>query len=493
MLDTVDGRTAFPTPTASGKDAGRVGALATCAGALAVGAAAAALVVVDPVVGQILSVDDLGVPWSRTLLFPLTACATALIAATLLVLVCRGVLFRERVRINVAIVVLFAVIPGFHYGPIHPSGFGLIFSALVLLALILVEHWPVRRDGFALFTIGLMIVFTFTSIISGRLAALVSVHTVLTKFVLVLVICGLVIDRRTQQWTLKFVLVLSVASAVVAGASLVLYVTTGYEMTYDDLMEVKNTPFGQMMRTTAFFSTTQGLAHCLILSTCLALFMPGALWLRAAMVGVMGIGIFTTFSAGAYGAMAVGLGLAPFIAYPRYTLHILAGMAAVGVLTYVTGLVSLVMQQILLPLGAGNAEERLEFIHAGLQAIGREPWLGYGVKNIGRIMDTAVHNAYVQMTADIGVIGGSAFVAFMLYLVVMIWLKQKNASDPHEKAWCKGLFLGMIVMSYHFMSEPFYDNTFSWLFMGLTLAAISLPGPERTSPQVTVSERNVYV
>lgn len=472
----------------------RLGALlVACAAGPVLGLGVALLVAFDPTVGQYLSVDDLGVPASRSFLFPMTLGVTALIAVAGLVMGCRGFLFRERVRINIGIVVLFAMIPGFHYGPIHPSGFGLIFSALILLALILVEHWPVRRDGPALALIGLMTVFVFTSIISGRLSALISVHTVLTKFVLVLVICGLTQNRRVLHWTLKLVVGFSAVSAVVAIASIVLYLTTGYELTYDDLMEVKNTPFGQMMRTTAFFSTTQGLAHALILSTCLALFMPIALWLRALLVGIMGLGIFTTFSAGAYGAMAVGLVLAPFIAFPRHTLHILAGMVSVGLLAYASGLVSLVMQQILLPLGAGNAEERLEFIDAGLQAIGREPLLGYGVKNIGRILDTAVHNAYVQMTADIGVIGGGAFIMFVVYLLVRAGLTQKYALTADAKAWSKGLFLGMMVMSYHFISEPFYDNTFSWLFMGLTLADITLRSSSGDRQPLLLLKRGAHV
>ena len=467
--------------------------LLACLAAPVLGLGAALLVAIDPTVGQFLSVDDLGFSVSRTLLFPMTAGATLLIAAAMLAMACHGVLFRERIRINILIVVLFAMIPGFHYGPIHPSGFGLIFSALILLALILIEHWPVRRDAVALALIGVMTVFVFTSIISGRLSALISIHTVLTKFVLVLVVCGLIQNRSVLHWTLKLVVTFSAVSAVVAVGSIILYVTTGYELTYDDLMEVKNTPFGQMMRATAFFSTTQGLAHALILSTCLALFMPISIRARMLLVGLMGVGIFTTFSAGAYGAMAVGFALAPFIAYPRHSLHILTGMTTVGVLAYVSGLVSLVMQQILLPLGAGNAEERLEFIDAGLQAIGREPVLGYGVKNIGRILDTAVHNAYVQMTADIGVVGGCAFIMFIIYLIVRIGLTQRYATSVEDKAWSKGLFLGMIVMAYHFISEPFYDNTFSWLLMGLTLADITLRSSANGAKFGLPAKRSAYV
>ena len=58
------------------------------------------------------------------------------------------------------------------------------------------------------------------------------------------------------------------------------------------------------------------------------------------------------------------------------------------------------------PLGAQGTQDRVEYIRVGLGVIQEHPLLGIGFRNIGRVLHTPIHNAFLQMSAEIGVPAG---------------------------------------------------------------------------------------
>ena len=450
---------------------------------LVLGLAVALLVTADPLLLAGPLDDMVDFPLSRMIPYGPSFALAALMVLGTIAISQRATVFRYRYRVFAGLLILFAAVPGIHYGPLHPSGFALLFVLMLLFPMLLVEHRPLPLDPVVVVLIGVMTIFIFTATVEGRLQSLFLSYTLLTKFVLILLMPILLVERGDLEWALAIFIGLAVASSFVALISLVLNNYTGYELNFADIIEYKNTAFGHLMRTTAFFSTPQGLAHTLMLAISLTLFWPWPLWLRAGIVAILLVGIGTTFSAGALVTSGIILVAAPFLFSPAHSLHIVTAYLAITVAAYISGLINWVLDVVLLPLGAGNGEERFEFAQAGLEALERAPLLGHGVKSIGRVLDTAVHNAYLQMAADIGLIGGAAFALLLIYVMLRALGPALSWDGFH---WNKGLFVGAAGICWHLISEPFYDNAPTWLFLGLVLSGTFI---YRKSQRQVVYER----
>ncbi len=103
---------------------------------------------------------------------------------------------------------------------------------------------------------------------------------------------------------------------------------------------------------------------------------------------------------------------------------------------------------------------------------------GIGLKQIGRSLPTVIHNAYVQLTAELGNFAGVLFTGLVLSLAIGARHAAYRRTAGSQQMVMKGLFLGMIALAVHFCSEPFYDNYLSWAFLGIVAGAIAgLPRP----------------
>ncbi len=92
-----------------------------------------------------------------------------------------------------------------------------------------------------------------------------------------------------------------------------------------------------------------------------------------------------------------------------------------------------------------TAIERKALWGEAMRMISKNPWLGLGVNTYARnepffkapgmaIDDQYAHNGYLQMTAEIGVLGVSAFVLCVFYILGGLFRRSRERKDPYFKA-----------------------------------------------------------
>ncbi|MGB0661517.1 MAG: hypothetical protein ACPGNV_15235 [Mangrovicoccus sp.] len=423
-------------------------------------------------------------------LWPLTALVLVLILCATLLWGGSDWIHRNRQELLLYFVTVAPFFAGLNLGPIDPSDPAFLVAFLSVIIILSVERWPVRFEPIVFICCALIIIFTFTSIFGGRMTAIMRLHTIITKVLLVFIVCQLIRSDNDIAKFVKGFLVCGVLSALLAVGSEAVFMVTGIPFTFDDSEDFhyKYTPFGKMLRATGFMATTQGLAHVMVIGCALALTAPMSLIMRGVLVGMMGIGCFTTFSAGSYVSIGVVFMVAPFIMFRRHWVLLITAYTGAGVLLFFTGLWKILLNDIMIPLGLRNFLERMEFIRRGLRGAENWPWTGNGVGNIGRHLETAVHNAYFQSVVDIGVIGGLVFLAMVLYLLVRNLMLIGDHSHPGSR-WAPSMTLVMVGIFVHLLLEPFFNNTVTWLLYGVATANLIILRATPNSKAVAVPER----
>ncbi len=414
-----------------------------------------------------------------TLVYPWTLTAVALVALGFAASRAHRVVFAHRYAVAVVAIIAACALTGLNIGPIDPVDLVLVLAFGFWAISSMVEMRPVQTPRVVLLLLSVIALASVASMINGRFSTILSLHTVFGKLVMLFVLTNFIASHWQQRLAVRAFIAVSAATAVLAIASEVVYLSTGYPITFDDNPggRFKDTPLGEMLRASVFMTSSQTMAHMLILAMCLALFEPMRRRTRLALLAVMTAGVLCTFSFGAYLAMFMMYVLSLFVRRPQKTpSYLVFGLLIFGAL-YVSGLGEKLKTEVFEPIGLRNAMERVEYMRIGMHAVEHHPYLGVGLGNGSRVLHTPVHNAYIQSAVDIGIPAAAALVLLMGYLAVRCATAMGRTTDPERRARCKGPLLGMIVMGIHFMSEPFYNNIVSWVFMGVVAASICVLDP----------------
>ncbi len=407
-------------------------------------------------------------------LWPVTLAALSVFAVLTWLFGKSRAIYRYRREIILYGVIAAPFFSGLNLGPIDPSDPAFLASFIAIVVMLCIERREVRLEPVVFTCSMIIVIFCFTSILGGRISTILQLHTIITKVLLVFIVVNLIRTDTDMTRLIRAFLIISGVTALVAVGSEVVFLLTGLPLTFDDAVDFhyKHTPFGEMLRATGFMTSTQGLAHAMVIATALTLAVPMRPVLKLTLLGLFALGAFSTFSAGSYLAIGVVYLSAPFVLLSRYWLPVLAGYAGIGVGLFATGLMQTVLDKVLIPLGLRNFMERMEFIRRGIRGAENWPWTGNGIGNIGRHLETSIHNAYVQGVVDIGVIGGACFIAIILYLPVRNWLLRQRPERPSGRPWARAMTLTMIGVSVHLLLEPFFNNTITWLIIGAATANI---------------------
>ncbi|UUX94807.1 O-antigen ligase [Aquabacterium sp. J223] len=229
-----------------------------------------------------------------------------------------------------------------------------------------------------------------------------------------------------------------------------------------------------MIRATAFHPTAQNLSHYLLIATSLLMLGPFSNRLRIVGGTLMGAGMFFTFTGNGLVVMSVLLLVTPIMLRPRLTIHYVAFLLLVGLIAYQTGVAEWVYEKYLLPISGKSAEDRIGLLQVGLEVMERHPFIGIGLNNFGRLSPQPVHNAYLQLATEIGLLPAALLCLILLGIFVrlVIGLRQTPPSDATKAG--KGILLGLMGLALHFMFEPFINSLVSWSIIGLAEAAALL-------------------
>lgn len=389
--------------------------------------------------------------------------------------------FRRRYDLVVVGVFVAGSITGINVGPFDAFEISFVFLAGFWLCSALIEHRRLSAPRAAIALLALLALCTFASVINGRATSFFGLHTLMSKYALVLMLADLITTHAQLQRALTALVIAAVIAAVVAIATSVLYRFTGIEITFDDLAEFhyKDTPIGRMLRATAFRASPQSLGHMLVLGLSVLLLMPMRLSWRVIGAGLLLAGAVSTWSTGTILAAGAVFTLFWFFDRPGNTLLYLTLAAGAGVVVFATGFHDVLLEKFFVPVGQSGMEDRIGYIQVAADAIERHPYLGVGLKNFSRMLELPVHNAYLQMAAEMGIFCGVVFVCLIVYATHRALRGLLATPDPGRRRWLKGVVLGMIGLSIHFLVEPLYSDVLSWSFIGIAICAGALRPADR--------------
>ncbi len=303
-------------------------------------------------------------------------------------------------------------------------------------------------------------------------------------------IAFLLVDLCRSQRLLEFahqtMIWAAVFSALVGIAQFILALTGTYYFTLivPPVSAFKPTPFGFMMRASAFAITAQHFSSFLIYA------LPVVLWRfslsrrlgEAVAVAAIFAGIIVSMNFGAIFAAMLVFAIFPFLRWPRLSIHL--GLIILGLvsLAYFTGVLQLVYDLSFGDAGvAKGVDQRKTLFELGLEQIARHPLIGTGVRGFGDVdgnfWNRPVHNLFAQAMTELGPLAVAIFVAIFFYLSLELGRLVARGGAAARFAGIQllmlmaGLLLGM--------SEPNLDQSNFWIMLALCQATVLIFRPAR--------------
>jgi len=137
----------------------------------------------------------------------------------------------------------------------------------------------------------------------------------------------------------------------------------------------------------------------------------------------------------------------------------------------------------------GSAYVRITLAQTALAVIKDHPWVGVGLNNYSVVVpkygaplfghSPLVHNAFLLIAAETGVVGLIPFLGFLAVLLIQTWRIIKSA--PNDTVWVAGvgLFSAFVALALHSMTDYALLGslvfTQFWLLAGLSAALIRPP------------------
>jgi putative inorganic carbon (HCO3(-)) transporter len=211
-------------------------------------------------------------------------------------------------------------------------------------------------------------------------------------------------------------------------------------------------------------------------------------WLAIAVLGLGGVALIFTFSRGGWMAATLAVTLICLFGYRRCGFSLRAPIA----LTLILGLLCLPFQNVisarLLEDDKGSAESRIPLMKLALRIFEDNPVLGVGANNFTVVMDRyltsdfregwlfAVHNKYLLILAETGIVGLLAFLAFLLDALRKGWQCWVHR-DPLLSSLALGFTAGIAAHMLHMTVDVFRGRPTQqllWLVAGLLTAMLNI-------------------
>lgn len=417
-------------------------------------------------------------PWLRGEAPPLITLVVALLVVVVLALgtVLRGWLPRPELALITLLFVATQLV-GFSIGNVEPLKICLLVVAGCWLFDALANDRALRLYPPFLMMWLVILAFAFASSLNGLLSSLIAQYTIAAKFLMFFIVANLIRTPGQLVFTVRLLVGLGMASAVLALVQEALFYFLNIALTLDDNASkfwFKETPIGWMIRATALHSTSQNLSHFLLIAFALLLLGPFSASLRTAGLTLIALAIFFTFSGNALVVLAFVVFMAPIVRRPRIVLQYVGTLLLGALVAYQTGALGWAYNAYLLPLSEKSAEDRVGLLQLGFDVVERHPLIGIGLNNFGRLSPQPVHNAYMQMTTEIGVVPGVLLCLILLLILCRLLIGTAATPVGRVRQAGQGVLLGFMALAVHFLFEPFINSLVSWSIIGLAEAAALL-------------------
>jgi O-antigen ligase len=201
-----------------------------------------------------------------------------------------------------------------------------------------------------------------------------------------------------------------------------------------------------------------------------AYFVMAALFVGANMV---------TFSRGGFLGLIACLGILAWKLGRKYRLNVAIGSIIVGGIAIVAapGNYGLRMLSIFIPgLDAvGSSDQRWELLMRSLLVSARNPW-GIGIGNfpIVGIRNLQSHNAFTQVSAELGILGLAAYLVFIISPYRKLSAIERTLFDADDHSWYYYLAIGLQASIVGYLVSSFFASVaYNWFVYYLIAYAVA--------------------
>jgi len=211
-------------------------------------------------------------------------------------------------------------------------------------------------------------------------------------------------------------------------------------------------------------------------------------WLALAVLGMGGVALIFTFSRGGWMALALSVTLICLLGWRRLGFSLKTPIAILLILGMLYLPFHGVISARLLGDDKGSAESRIPLMKLAFRIIEDNPVLGVGANNFTVVMDRyltpefrhsflfAVHNKYLLVLSETGIVGLLAFLSFLLDALRkgwQCWSRQDRLLSPLALGFAAGIAGHMVHMSVDvFRGRP--TQQLLWLVAGLLTAMLRI-------------------
>lgn len=389
-----------------------------------------------------------------------------------------GALWRRRTAFAVALVMLTSHLTALAAGPLNPLVGAIALAVGIWLVDLLagrglLPHSAFRTLCVLFFACALMsTIGAYPTDVLGGLIALAP------KIVLAIVLAELLDRPEHVRFAVSAMLWAAALLAGVGLAQSAAYLLLGADYSLaEPSYRYASTPFGAMLRATGFSRTANQYAPPIgaacVMAAVLALATPGKRWRYAALFAITLAAVALSIVRGMWVATFAGLLAVPFLVKPRLTPVWLAAGLVIAVIALASGLASWTVQSIT-GLSEGGVAERAALAGAAMEAMASSP-SGTGINNFAEASPTferyPVHNAVLQVGAELGVPGLAVFVALLAWTAWRLAGAWRNARSPEVRSRLAALLAGFVTLAIGIQGEPMGYSQFLWIYLALSDAA----------------------
>ncbi len=364
----------------------------------------------------------------------------------------------------------------------------IIFFAFILLMKLFSPERRLTLTTLDLLNLLFITVLLLPDVYSGMSQLVDSLITGVKMVVITTLLVNYLKDMELVKVALKWVVIFTVISSVIAVGQFLLYYEVGYALvgfvTKDEFsLMIEHTALGPMLRVPAFFGAYKPFTA--FLDAAILILFNYLLYNRCTLrdkilislgLGVMTVALAMTFSKDAYLAFFIGIVISTIAWRPRLIFYCIALSFLMVAFLEAFGLVEKLWNSLIAEITWQEYRMRVILAKEGMYGfIYQHPWIGIGVRNSTRYTahfnKWAAHNGFIQAADAGGMMGLIAYTALYVYTFKCLFHLLLIVPRGPERWISTGLFTGFISYLIMVQFNPLLVDRFLWFYMGLVKAA----------------------
>ncbi|MBI5183944.1 MAG: O-antigen ligase family protein [Nitrospinae bacterium] len=358
------------------------------------------------------------------------------------------------------------------------------------------EDSRVRWSKFDLLILGL-ILLAFLSMINAGQIPYVRLAKGLRCFAVAFIVAKLITTKDNLYLFIKSLIIIISISAILGILQEILFVQTG--IIFPPLPQRFNAINieNMMLRISALAGVTQDFANTLTITLTIILFillfptvrdLKKSIFLLIAFL-LIAIALYLTNTKPTWLAFIITALIGLFLKRPSYSIHFIMGLSFLSILSYFTGILAKITDLFYSEVSLmGDIAYRTEMIKLAIEAsLARHPFIGIGIERsniyIANPYFWPPHNTFVQIFAEIGIIGFIIYLSMLLYLIIRMLTVILIVKRGDDKTIAISLLMGLFSLIIYGQSDPTFLRLFPWIYFGLVESAILILGGEQSHPK----------